>query len=263
MSTLTIEHVSAAYDQRPVLHDLSFNVGAGQVLGLIGPNGSGKSTLLRLLSGTLRATHGTIRLDGKLLSSLTPATRARSIAVVPQTSQLPEAFSVGEVVLMGRTPYLSRFGGERASDYQIAHRAMLQTETWALAQRRIGELSGGEQQRVLIARALAQEPQVLLLDEATAHLDLKYQVSTLQLARRLALGGMTIIAALHDLNLAAMFVDQLMLLDAGRIVVCDTPAQVLTPDWIRQVYGVEVVIGQHPWYDKPLLAFVNKDEPAR
>ena len=253
---LIIEHLSAAYDRTVVLRDISLVARAGEVLGLIGPNGAGKSTLLRTISGTLAPAEGSIQLGEIDLRRLAPAERARQVAVVPQGAHLPEAFSVAEIVLMGRAPHLRRFGGESARDREIVRQAMLRTATWALADRWIGELSGGERQRVLIARALAQEPRLLLLDEATANLDLKYQTTTLDIARRLARGGLTVIAALHDLNLAALYADRLALLHAGALLACDTPERVLTPERMRQVYDVEVVVSAHPLYGTPLVALV-------
>jgi iron complex transport system ATP-binding protein len=253
---LTIENLSATYGRTIVLRDLSLTAAAGQVLGLIGPNGAGKSTLLRAISGTLAPTQSRIRLGDTDLARLPAAERARLVAVVPQGANLPEGFRVAEVVLMGRAPHLPRFGGESARDHEIARQAMLQTTTWALAERWIGELSGGERQRVLIARALAQEPRLLLLDEATAQLDLKHQIATLETARRLARNGLTVIAALHDLNLAALYADRLALLHRGALLICDTPEHVLTTDWLRQAYDVEAVVGRHPLYGTPLVALL-------
>ena len=259
IADLTIENLSATYDRTVVLRDISLAAQAGQVLGLIGPNGAGKSTLLRAISGTLAPTKGSIRLGATDLARLPAAERAQLAAVVPQGAHLPEGFSVAEVVLMGRAPHLPRFGGESARDHEIARQAMQRTATWALAERWIGELSGGERQRVLIARALAQEPQLLLLDEATAHLDLKHQTATLNTARRLARSGLTVIAALHDLNLAALYADRLALLHEGALLICDTPDRVLTPDWLRQAYDVEAVVGRHPLYGTPLVALVSEE----
>jgi iron complex transport system ATP-binding protein len=255
-ANLNIDHLSVAYHRTVVLRDVALVAQAGQVLGLIGPNGAGKSTLLRAISGTLVPAKGNIRLGAIDLVRLPAAERARLVAVVPQGANLPEGFSVAEVVLMGRAPHLSRFGGESAHDREIARQAMLRTATWALAERWIGELSGGERQRVLIARALAQEPQLLLLDEATAQLDLKHQTATLDMARRLARSGLTVIAALHDLSLAALYADRLALLHEGQLLLCDTPERVLTPDWLRQAYDVEAVVGRHPLYGTPLVALV-------
>jgi iron complex transport system ATP-binding protein len=260
-STLNIEHLSAAYDQRMVLRDVSLAADAGQVIGLTGPNGAGKSSLLRVISGTLAPRSGSVRLGEIDLLRLDSTGRARRVAVVPQQAHLPEGFTVAEVVLMGRAPHLPRFGGERAHDYEIARQTMVRTATWELADRWVDELSGGEQQRVLIARALAQEPQVLLLDEATAHLDLKHQAAILGLVRGLARAGLTVIAALHDLNLAALYADRLALLCEGALLLYDTPARVLTPEWLRRAYDVDVVVGAHPLYHTPLIALVSEDDP--
>jgi iron complex transport system ATP-binding protein len=241
-----------------VLYDISLAAQAGQVLGLIGPNGAGKSTLLRAISGALRPASGGIRLGERDLVGMPAAERARLVSVVPQGVQLPEGFSVWEVVLMGRAPHLPRFGAESPRDREIARQAMLRTSTWSLGERWIGELSGGERQRVLLARALAQEPRVQLLDEATAHLDLKHQTATLDLARRLAHSGLTVIAALHDLNLAALYADRLALLHEGALLTCDAPERVLTPAWLRRAYDVEAVVGAHPLYGTPLVALVSE-----
>jgi iron complex transport system ATP-binding protein len=259
MSDLIISQVSAAYDTRPALSDVSLTAAAGQIIGLIGPNGAGKSTLLRVLSGTLAASSGSVHLGSLDLMRMPASQRARRVAMVPQLAHLPEGFNVAEVVLMGRAPHLPRFGGERARDYAIARQAMQRTDIWDLAERQAGELSGGEQQRVLLARALAQEPQVLLLDEATAHLDLKHQIATLNFVRRLAQSGLVVIAALHDLNLAALYADRLVLLGGGRLLAHDTPAQVLTPGWLRAAYDVEAIVGTHPLYGTPLVALVTED----
>ncbi len=258
--SLQVEHVSAGYRNRTVLDDLSLGVARGEIVGLLGPNGAGKSTLIRVISGTLRPLAGKVALDGEDLGRLAPAARARRIAVVPQSGRLPETFRVGEVVLMGRTPHLSFFAGERARDWIIAEDAMAKTNTLGLAERFVGELSGGEQQRVLVARALAQEPQVLLLDEATAHLDLRHQFDLLRLARQLARAGLIVLAALHDVNLAGQFADRIALLQGGRLLICDEPKRVLTPAWIRRAYDVSVVISSHPRSRAPLVALALDGE---
>ena len=252
---LDVSHISAGYPNRTVLRDLSLQARGGQVLGVIGANGAGKTTLLRVIGGTLTPKAGTVRLDTLDLGRLNTRERAQKVAVVPQGARLPEAFSVAEVVLLGRTPYLSLLGRESDADREIAREAMVHTDTLQLAERRIGELSGGEQQRVLVARALAQQPQVLLLDEATAHLDLKHQAEILGLARRMAHErDLIVVVALHDLNLAALFADRLALLRHGELLALAEPAVVLTPVLLMQAYDIPVIVSSHPIHHTPLVA---------
>ncbi len=259
---LVIEHISASYHQHAVLRNVSLSARAGEILGVIGPNGAGKSSLLRVISGTLAPTAGAVRLGDVDLARWSAAERARQIAVVPQNAHLPEAFTAGEVVLIGRTPHLPLFGAERARDYASAHAAMTRTAILPFAERLVGELSGGEQQRVLIARALAQQPQVLLLDEATAHLDLKYQTAIWELVRQLARAGLIVLAALHDLNLAAQYADRLALLCEGELLVCAEPARVLTREWLRRAYDVSAIVSAHPLYHTPLVALISEEHPT-
>lgn len=259
MSDLHIEKVSAAFEGRTVLRGVSLVVPAGEVVGLIGPNGAGKSTLLRVIGGAMAASGGIVRLGDVDLGRLPAIERARQVAVVPQRISLPDGFTVAEVVLMGRTPHLGRFGGERPRDYEAARRAMAVTATSELAERRVGELSGGERQRVLVARALAQEPRLLLLDEATAHLDLRHQLAVLRIARKLARSGLAVLAAMHDVNLAALYADRIALLCEGELLAYDVPEQVLTPDLLRRAYGVATIVGRHPRHGTPTVALVDDD----
>jgi len=254
---LEIQNLTAAYGGRTVLKNISLSAAGGEILGLVGPNGAGKSSLLRAISGTLAPTRGKILLDDNDLLALDATARAKKIAVVPQSTHVPEAFSAGEVVLMGRTPHLPLFGAERARDFEIAQDAMARTDADWYAERLMGELSGGEQQRVVIARALAQEPRVLLLDEATAHLDLKHQTAIWNLVRGLARSGLIVIAALHDLNLAAQYADRLALLCAGELLVCDAPPRVLTQDWLKRAYDIAAVVSEHPLYHTPIVSLVE------
>lgn len=255
MTTLQISNLSAGYAFGPVLRDVSLSVSAGEVLALVGPNGAGKSTLIRVVSGVLPALAGDVRLDGIDLLRLRPAERARRLAVVPQAAHLPEAFRVSEIVLMGRTPHLPMWAGEGRRDCDIAWRAMQRTQIEALADRRVGELSGGEQQRVVLARALAQEPQVLLLDEPTAHLDLKHQLAVLELAQSLAKDhGLAVLMTLHDLNQAALYADHVALLRHGEVAARGAAREVFTADRLSQVYGVRVAVSRHPVHDTPLVA---------
>ncbi len=259
---LITENVTVSYNGRIALTNLSLRARAGEIVGVIGPNGAGKSSLLRVIGGTLVPTAGTVRLGNVALTRLSTAERAQKIAVVPQGARLPEAFTAGEVVLMGRTPHLPLFGVERSRDYAIAHMAMTRTATLSFAERLVGELSGGEQQRVLIARALAQEPQVLLLDEATAHLDLKHQMAIWELVRQLARSGLIVITALHDLNLAAQYADRLALLREGELLVCAEPARVLTREWLQRAYDVSAIVSAHPLYHTPMVALVSEERPV-
>ncbi len=254
MPPLRLSDLSAGYGQRPVLRGVSLDVPNGQVVALVGPNGAGKSTLIRVLSGVLRASSGQARLDGVDLLRLAPAERARRVAVVPQMIHLPDAFTVGEIVLMGRTPHLPLWAGESQKDCEIAWQAMRRTQVEGLADRRVDELSGGEQQRVVIARALAQEPQVLLLDEPTAHLDLRHQVAVLELVRELAHDhDLAVLLTLHDLNQAAHYADRVALMHQGRLVAQGPAQDVFTAERLSAIYGVTVTIGTHPLNGRPIV----------
>jgi iron complex transport system ATP-binding protein len=254
MTTLTISNLSVGYHRQLVLRDISLDVGAGEIVALVGPNGAGKTTLVRAVSGVTPVGHGTIRLDGIDVLRLSPTERARRIAVVPQAVHLPDAFTVAEIVMMGRTPHLPLWGGEGKRDCDVAWEAMRRTAVEALADRRVDELSGGERQRVVIARALTQEPRVLLLDEATAHLDLKHQVAVLELVRALAHEhGLAVLATLHDLNQAARYADRVALLAGGELRAVGAPAEVLTPAYLSLAYGLPVSVIPHPTYGTPLV----------
>ena len=254
MTALELQAVSAAYGARAVLRNVSLTVARGEVLALAGPNGAGKSTLIRVLSGVLAASSGEVRLDGLDLLRLPPSQRARRVAVVPQMIHLPESYTVAEIVLMGRTPHLSLWAGESKHDCDVAWAAMRAARVQELSDRRVGELSGGEQQRVVLARALAQEPRVLLLDEPTAHLDLKHQVAVLELVRTLAQEhDLAVLMTLHDLNQASLYADRVALLQQGEIVAQGTARQVFTSERLSQVYGVPVAVSQHPGQDVPIV----------
>jgi len=251
---LRIEALTVAYGTRRVLHAVSLEVETGQVVALIGPNGSGKSTLVRAVSGVLPALAGRVRTNGDDLLSLSPSQRARCLAVVPQAVSLPPAFSVWETVLMGRTPYLNFLGQVSLRDEEIARLALQKVEALELADRRVGELSGGEQQRVLLARALAQSTPILLLDEPTSNLDMHYQISFMETVRALAhQEHLAVLIALHDLNLAARYADRVALLQEGELKACGTPRQVLTAELISSAYHLPVQVVQHPFADTPLV----------
>jgi ABC-type cobalamin/Fe3+-siderophores transport system ATPase subunit len=251
---LKIDGLSVSYGSRRVLHDVSLNVQSGEVAALIGPNGAGKSTLVRAASGVIPVDSGTVRTNGTDLLALPPMQRARHLAVVPQAVSLPPAFSVWETVLLGRTPYLNFLGQTSAADEAIARRALVRVDALDLAERRVGELSGGEQQRVLLARALAQSTPILLLDEPTSNLDLHYQVSFMEMVRSLAKQDhLAVLVALHDLNLAARYADSVALLVNGEIKAAGSPRQVLTQELISEAYHLPVQVVPHPFADAPLV----------
>jgi iron complex transport system ATP-binding protein len=229
-----------------VLNDVSLTIDRGQLVGVLGPNGSGKTTLLRLLSGTRRATSGRVLLDGRPINSLSRRDVAQRIAVVPQETLLTFEYTVLEMVLMGRHPHLKLFELEGPSDLAIAREMMRVTGTDHLEARRFGTLSGGERQRVVIAAALTQSADVLLLDEPTASLDLAYQLEIAMLLNELNRSrGVTIVVSTHDLNLAASVCRELVMLKNGRVLAHGPTDSVLTPDNVRALYDVDADIHRH------------------
>jgi iron complex transport system ATP-binding protein len=251
---LEIDTISVAYENSLVLKNVSLRVEAGEVVAVLGPNGAGKSTLLKAVSGVLSLRAGSVKINGREVVRLPEAERARHIAVVPQARSLPGAFTVYQTVLLGRTPYLGWLGRAGKSDLDHVHRALSQTDSQLLAERAISTLSGGEQQRVLLARALAQNTPVLLLDEPTSHLDLQYQYSFLNLVRQLVTEkGLAVLMVLHDLNLAGLYADRVVLLEGGEIRAEGIPAGVLTEENIRAVYRTPVHVMPHPEYGTPLV----------
>jgi iron complex transport system ATP-binding protein len=234
--------VCFGYSADAVVQDVSCAVGGGEFVGIIGPNGSGKSTLLRLISGYLRPWRGEVLVEGRPVDTFERRELGRRLAVVPQETAVTFPFSVTEMVLFGRTPHAAGFGFDRAADLVAAQRAMERTDTAHLARRAVTELSGGERQRVILARALAQEPAILLLDEPAAFLDIRHEVEMYDLLRDLQAGGMTVVSVLHDLNIAALYCDRLLLLHEGRVVCAGTPAEVITYATLTAVYGTEVYV---------------------
>jgi iron complex transport system ATP-binding protein len=250
---LKLQNLSVSYGPRRILHEISLDVQSGEVLALIGPNGAGKSTLIRAASGVIPYT-GHVRTNGDDFASLSPLQRARYIATVPQAIAMPPAYTVWETVLFGRTPYLGFLGQPSKRDEEIAHQALGRVSALPLADRRVGELSGGEQQRILLARALCQSTPVLLLDEPTAHLDLQYQVSLLELVHELAhQDNLAVLVALHDLNLAAHYADRIALMVAGSIKAIGSAQEVLQPQLIEEAYCLPVQVVRHPFLDIPLV----------
>lgn len=259
MIGLHIQQVYFSYLNGLVLHDINLSIEAGEMVGLLGPNGSGKTTLIKLASGILKPEQGEIRLGGFSLSRLSRKSIARSVAAVPQQFHIPFAFTTGEVVMLGRVPFIKAFAGEAAADREAVAAAMELVGISQLAQRRFDELSGGERQKVILAMALAQKPKLMLLDEPTVHLDISHQVETLELVRSLNIEqGLTIIAAMHDLNLASLYFDRLIMLKEGRVSAEGTPAQVLTEDRIREVFSASVRVESHPATGVPHIVVMPK-----
>jgi iron complex transport system ATP-binding protein len=234
--------VQFSYGGAPVIDDVSLTLGPGEMLGVIGPNGSGKSTLMRVLSGVLPPARGEVRLHGRRLATYARRELGRAIAVVPQETVIEFPFSVIEVVLMGRSPHLGGFAFEGDRDLEVARTAMQRTGVWELAGRSIHELSGGERQRVVLARALAQETRILMLDEPAAFLDIRHGVEIYDLLQDLQREGRSIVTVLHDLNLAALYCDRVVLLKAGRVVCAGAPSQVITYGTLTEVYETEVYV---------------------
>ncbi|MBO8168265.1 MAG: ABC transporter ATP-binding protein [Thermoanaerobacteraceae bacterium] len=241
--SLNIDKLSFSYGSQKILEDLTVQFQAGSFVSIIGPNGSGKTTLLKNISAALVPQKGKVLLQGQDVLRIKPKKLARQMAVVPQDTAVNFAFTVFETVLMGRMPYLKRFESESDRDVAVARWAMEVTHTWHLKDRSITEISGGERQRVIVARALAQEPQVILLDEPVAHLDPQHQMELLELLQTLKESkNLTVVTVLHDLNLAAQFSDYVVLLHKGKVFAAGRPEEVLTVKNIEQVYRVEVVI---------------------
>jgi len=247
MKFLEVSDIDCYYGAKKVLEKVNFSVDKGEFFGVIGPNGSGKTTLLRCISGVLRQRSGVLRVNGLNVHTLGEKEIAKNIAVVPQAPVISFSFTALEIVMMGRNPHISRFRMENEKDYKIAENAMELTHVKHLASRSIDTLSGGELQRVIIARALAQEPKLLLLDEPTVHLDISHQLEIMELIRKLNRNKeITVVAVFHDLNLAAQYCNRLMLLDSGKVSSIGTPHNVLTPENIRKTYHVDVLVKEHP-----------------
>jgi len=241
ISALRVSYDAGMPERRAVLRGLDLVVEEGELVALLGPNGSGKTTLLRAIAGTLLRDAGRVSLFGRDLDLWSRVALARRVAVLPQTSVLPDGFRVAELVEMGRAPHATHWFGSSAEDGAAVERALADADALELADRQADELSGGERQRVLVAMALAQEPELLLLDEPTLHLDVAHQASMLGTVARLrARRGLTVIAVLHDLNLAAVHTPRIVVLGAGRVAADGDAASVLRPDLVRQIFGVAV-----------------------
>jgi iron complex transport system ATP-binding protein len=247
------ENLIFAYKEKPVLDGVSLSIESGEMVGILGPNGSGKTTLLKIFSAVLSG-RGEVKLNGRAIETYSKRELSRIFAVVAQENQIQFPYTAAEIVLMGRASFHSPLVLEGKRDLEVARSSMQFTDCLSLSDRYLHELSGGEKQRVIIARALAQEPQILLLDEPSAFLDLKHQVQVFELMRRLNHErGLTIVAALHDLNLAALFFPRLVILREGKVYREGSPREVLTEKTIEEVYGIRVRVEPDPSGEKPQL----------
>jgi len=254
---IDVDDLCAGYGGKDIIEEITFSAGKGGFIGIIGPNGSGKTTLLKAISRVLDVSGGVVTLEGRALTDFGQKELARTVGVVPQETAMNFSYTVADIVMMGRFPHKERFAKEDAEDYRIALNAMEVTNVAHLADRLVTDISGGERQRVIIARALAQQPKVILLDEATAHLDINHQVEILSIVRDLG-ENVTKIGVFHDLNLAAEFCDKIVLMAEGRIRAIGTPAEVLTMERLRDGYGITAMVQTNPVTGRPLVTALSE-----
>lgn len=257
---LSFAGAHVGYDDGPVVRDADLHIRGGEIVGLVGPNGAGKSTMLRAVTGAARVWRGAVAVAGKSADSLTARERARLVGVVPQSLVSSFAFTAREFVEMGRHPWLGRLERSSGADDAIVSRALSVTDTARLSAERVDELSGGDLQRLALAQALAQEPEVLLLDEPTSHLDLNHRLQILDLVRELADGGMAVLAVFHDLDLAARYSDRLAVVAQGAVGPVGPPRQVLTPSLVADVFAVKAVVGTDPVTGAVVVTPILRDE---
>ncbi|MEO0085222.1 MAG: ABC transporter ATP-binding protein [candidate division WOR-3 bacterium] len=251
MRAVEVVKVVFGYRREPLFDGLDIDIETGEFLSVIGPNGAGKSTLLRLIAGLLEPQAGQVLVLGEDIRSLGPRRIAQLVGVVLEDGALAFNYPVHEVVMMGRTPYLAAFQRPGRADHEAVEKAIEMCDIGALCDRGIAEISAGERQRVILARALAQEPQLLLLDEAFSHLDMTHQHSALRILRELNRAGKTVVFLSHDLNLAALAGTRVLLLQNGRVAAHGSTAEVLTPRNMRMAYGIEPVVLVHPQTGTP------------
>lgn len=258
MSIIKLELIGFRYNDHWVLKNVSFEVDRGEFIGIIGPNGSGKTTLLKVIDGILMPQEGDIWINSTSCNKLKRETLAKMIAVVPQESLMIFPFTVQEIVLMGRAPHLGKWRFEGETDFRIAHQAMEMTDTLSLMDRGMNALSGGERQRVLIARALAQQPQIMLLDEPTAFLDIRHQIDFFDLIKTLNKNqSLTVIAVTHDINLASLYCDRIILLRSGSIFCMGSPGEVIAESHIKEVYETNVTVDRNPVTGHPRVTLLS------
>jgi iron complex transport system ATP-binding protein len=258
---LKASNLCGGYHTGTIIQDISLDIKKGDFLGIIGPNGSGKTTLLRLMSRVLLPQKGIVTFQGQDISRMDLKEFCRRVAFVAQDTLIEFPFTVWEIVLMGRTPHLKRLQTETKADFAIAENALNMTDAVNLKEKGIDELSSGERQRVVIARALAQEPLLLFLDEPTSHLDIGHQVQVLDLLRKMNRDkNLTLVVVLHDLNLASEYCNRIVLINEGRIFKEGLPREVLTYQNIEAVYKTVVVVNDNPITSKPYVMLVAKEK---
>lgn len=257
MVQIDVKNLSFSYDTAPILKNVELRIKEGTFAGIVGPNGSGKTTLAKNIMRALVPERKTVFLSGEDIRDLTHKKLARKLAAVPQSTVIEYDFTVEDIVLMGRAPHIGRFERESKRDFDSVEEAMKRTDIWHLRKRSVREISGGERQRVIIARALAQEPSVLVLDEPVSHLDIKHQIGLMELTKKLCREkNITVLAILHDLNFAMAYCDQVMLVHQGSIKVDGKPEAVLTQARIKEVYDIDVYIIDHPKTGLPYIMTV-------
>ncbi|MEW6186022.1 MAG: ABC transporter ATP-binding protein [Thermodesulfobacteriota bacterium] len=260
---IEVENIGYRYNHQWVIKGVTFTLGQGELVGLIGPNGSGKTTLLKCLNGILYPQEGRVWWEGRSLSGFSHRQIARKMALVSQETSLFFCPTVLETVLMGRNPYLKRFQFEGPKDLHLAEEAMDLADVRYLKERLLSELSSGERQRVYLARALCQEPRVMLLDEPTAFLDIQHQVGILDLIFRLHQEkGLTILIASHDINLMAQYCQKIILIRQGKIEVSGPPDQVISEKWIEKVFETRVMVDQNPLTRTPRITLLGEREKS-
>ncbi|MDR2901198.1 MAG: ABC transporter ATP-binding protein [Treponema sp.] len=243
---LTVDHLDAGIGKKTILQNINLEIRPGELLAIVGPNGSGKTTLIKTIASFLPRISGNIFLHGKEISSLKKTEKAKQLAVIFQSQGLPWPFSVKDFILQGRFPHHGWFGVPQKSDERIAEKAIRDAGLESLQDRLVSELSGGEYQRVLIARALAQEAQLFLFDEPVSYLDVKYQLAVMDLIRHSVDGGIAAMISLHDVNIAALYADRIALIANGSIVALGTPQEVFTKELLAQTFDFSVPVGTHP-----------------
>jgi len=253
MFAIEVNNLSFSYEQKEVLSNLSVTINAGEFFGIIGPNGAGKTTLLKLIAGLLKTNQGIIRIFGEPLNRIAVNRRAQIISYVPQENYFYFDFTVLDVVLFGRHPYLKEMERPKKNDIDKAIEALKFTDALELKDRNILELSSGERQRVVLARALASEPKILLLDEPTSYLDITHQVEIIRILKKLNQEGITIVLLSHDINLTSSVCNRLLLLSNGKIAGCDTPEKTINNEIIKQIYNITPHIVLHPDSKKPQI----------